>query len=396
MASPGRVVVVGAGLAGLGVARGLRERGYSGRVVLLGAEPYPPYDRPPLSKAVLLREEPPDPTLEADCAELDVDLRLSDPAVALTADGVVTARRPGPLEADAVVVACGAEPLRLPGDDAAVHLRTRDDAVRLRAALSPGARVVVVGAGWIGAEVATAAARRGCAVTVLESAPTPLSAALPAEVARLTVPWYGEGGAALRCDSPVKQVEPDGVVLACGERLGADVVVVGVGVRPVTGWLAGSGVEVQAGILVDERLRAAGRPGTWAVGDVAARWSPRYRTRIRGEHWDDALNAPAVVAANLLGGAETYDPVPYIWSEQWGRMLQWCGRAVGRLVWRGEPGDASGWSVAWVGDGDRLEGLLAVDRPRDLVQGRRLAARTVPVDTTRLADPAVPVRDCAA
>jgi 3-phenylpropionate/trans-cinnamate dioxygenase ferredoxin reductase component len=394
--SPQRVLVVGAGLAGLGVARGLRERAYAGRVTLLGAEPYPPYDRPPLSKAVLLRDEPPDPTLEADWAALDVDLRLSDPALALTADGVVTALKPGPLEADAVVVACGAEPVRLPGDDAAVHLRTRDDAGRLRAALSPGGSVVVVGAGWIGAEVATAAARRGCKVTVLEAAPTPLSAALPAEVGRLTVPWYGEGGATLRCDSPVEQVEPDGVVLADGERLGADVVVVGVGVRPVTAWLAGSGVEVQAGVLVDEHLRAAGRPDTWAVGDVAARWSPRYGRRIRGEHWDDALHAPAVVAANLLGGAETYDPVPYIWSEQWGRMLQWCGRVAGRTVWRGDPGEPSGWSVAWVGDGDRLEGLLAVDRPRDLVQGRRLAARGVPVDVTRLADPAVPVRDCAA
>jgi len=394
--SPGHVVVVGSGLAGLGVARGLRERVYAGRVTLLGAEPYPPYDRPPLSKAVLLRDDPPDPTLKADWAVLDLDLRLSEPAVALTAHGVVTARRPDPLEADAVVVACGAEPVRLPGDDAAVHLRTRDDAVRLRAGLSPGARVVVVGAGWIGAEVATAAARQGCEVTVLEAAATPLSAALPAEVGRLTVPWYGEGGATLRCDSPVERVERDGVLLAGGERLGADVVVVGVGVRPVTAWLAGSGVEVQAGVLVDEHLRAAGRPGTWAVGDVAARWSPRYDRRIRGEHWDDALNAPAVVAANLLGGTETYDPVPYIWSEQWGRMLQWCGRATGRTVWRGDPGDPSGWSVAWVGEADRLEGLLAVDRPRDLVQGRRLATRMVRVDVTRLADPDVPVRDCAA
>ncbi|HEU4491919.1 MAG TPA: FAD-dependent oxidoreductase [Jiangellales bacterium] len=396
MVSPGHVVVVGAGLAGLGVARALREREYPGRISLLGAEPYPPYDRPPLSKAVLLCEEPPDPTLEAYWAALDVDLRLSDAAVALTADGVVTALGPGPPEADAVVVACGAEPVRLPGDDAAVHLRTRDDAERLRAALSPGASVVVVGAGWIGAEVATAAARRGCEVTVLEAAPTPLSAALPAEVGHLTIPWYGEGGATLRCESPVERVERDGVLLVGGERLAADVVVVGVGVRPVTGWLAGSGVEVRAGVLVDEHLRAAGRSATWAVGDVAARWSPRYGSRIRGEHWDDALHAPAVVAANLLGGAETYDPVPYIWSEQWGRMLQWCGRAVGRIVWRGEPGHASGWSVAWVGDGDRLEGLLAVDRPRDLVQGRRLATGLVPVDVTRLADPAVSVRDCAA
>jgi 3-phenylpropionate/trans-cinnamate dioxygenase ferredoxin reductase component len=393
---PAHVAVVGGGLAGLGVARALRQRGHAGRITMLGAEPYPPYDRPPLSKALLLRADAPDPALEADWAALDVDLRLSEPAVALTDTGVVTARDPDPLEAEAVVVACGAEPVRLPGDDGAVHLRTRDDAARLRAALSPGTRVVIVGAGWIGAEVATAAAVRGCEVTVLEAALTPLAAALPAEVGRLTVPWYGKGGATLRCESPVERVEPDGVVLAGGEPLGADVVVVGVGVRPVTGWLAGSGVEVEAGVLVDEHLRAAGRRGTWAVGDVAARWSPRYGARIRGEHWDDALHAPAVVAANLLGGDEAYDPVPYVWSEQWGRMLQWCGRAAGRIVWRGEPGDRAGWSVAWVGERDRLEGLLAVDRPRDLVQGRRLATRGVPVDPTRLAAPSVPVRDCAA
>ncbi|HSK25503.1 MAG TPA: FAD-dependent oxidoreductase [Jiangellales bacterium] len=392
-----RVAVVGAGLAGLGVVRGLRERGYDGRITLLGAEPHPPYDRPPLSKAVLLDDPPPDPVLEADWAALDVDLRLGEPALGLTVPGVAAAD--GEMLADAVVLACGAEPVRLPGDGGAVHLRTREDAARLRAALAPGARVVVVGAGWIGAEVATAAARRGCSVTVVEAAPSPLSAALPAEVGSVTARWYEQGGADLRCGTAVEAVDPDGVRLETGERLPADLVVVGVGVRPVTGWLAGSGVDVDGGVLVDEHLRATGRPATWAVGDVAARWSPRYGDRVRGEHWDDALHAPAVVAANLLGGRETYDPVPYVWSEQWGRMLQWCGRAGDPAdtltVWRGEPGDPAGWAVAFLAADSSVRGFLAVDRPRDLVQARRLATRGTPVDAGALADPGVAVRDCA-
>lgn len=407
---PDRVVVVGAGLAGLRTVQELRSRGYAGELVLVGAERHRPYDRPPLSKAVLAEDPPPDPTLEADWDALAVDLRLGTAATGLApaATGLAPGGHAyavrttgGEIRADAVVLATGALPRTVPAEpgDGVVTLRTREDAARLRDALHPGARVVLVGAGWIGAEVATAAARRGCAVSVLEAGPQPLSGALPAWVGALTAPWYAATGIDLRTGTGVTAVEAGGVRLDDGTRLPADTVVVGIGVRPASGWLAGCGVPLGTGphlgaVLVGPDLAVAGAPGLWAVGDVAARWSPRYGARVRGEHWDDAFHAPEVVAENLLGGAATYDPVPYVWSEQHGRMVQWAGRATGEPVRRGDPAGA-GWSVCWV-DRGRLTAVLAVDRPRDLVQGRRLAARGTPVDPVRLADARVAVRDAAA
>jgi 3-phenylpropionate/trans-cinnamate dioxygenase ferredoxin reductase component len=173
-------------------------------------------------------------------------------------------------------------------------------------------------------------------------------------------------------------------------------VVVGVGVRPATGWLAGSAVETDRGVLTGPDLSTSA-PGVFAVGDAVARWSPRYETRIRGEHWDDALRAPAVLAANLLGGQQVFDPVPYVWSEQFGRMVTYAGHpAAGeRLVWRGEPGEAS-WAVYWLTAANELAAVLAVDRPRDFVQGRKLAEARKPVDPGKLADTSINVRDAVA
>jgi 3-phenylpropionate/trans-cinnamate dioxygenase ferredoxin reductase component len=384
-----RVVVVGAGLAGLHAVTALRGQGYAGELVLLGAEPHPPYDRPPLSKAVLLGDAD-DTTLPFDPTALKVDLRLGTAATGLR-EGVLDTDA-GDLAYDGLLIATGAEPVRLPGDGA-IYLRSSDDAFALRSRLQPGESVVVVGAGWIGAEVATAAARHGCRVTVLEQAATPVAHALPAEVGRHFAPWYAAAGVDLLCGQRVAAVHPDGVGLADGSHVFGSVVVVGVGVRPAVGWLDGSGLELDHGVAVGPDLRTSW-PGVVAAGDVAARWSPRYAERIRSEHWDDALRAPAVAVATLLGRPETYDPVPYVWSEQFGRLVQYAGRPAptDRLVWRGDPERDASWSAFWLSGDDRIAALVAVGRPRDLVQGRRLAGKDARVDAELLTDPAVSVQ----
>lgn len=387
-----RVVVVGAGLAGVRSCQELRAGGYAGELVLVGGETRPPYDRPPLSKEVLLGERT-DSALEPDWYA-GADCRLGVTATALAPGRLATTA--GELGWDALVLATGAVPRRLPGDGGAHVLRTADDAARLRAALRPGARVVVVGAGWIGAEVTTAAARAGAEVTVVEAAATPLAVALGPEVGGRTSGWYAEAGVTLRLGAAVSRVDGAGVTLAGGEHLPADAVVEGIGVRPDLGWLAGSGVDVDqasGGAAVDEHCRAT-LPDVYAVGDCAARWSPRIGRRVRTEHWDDALHAPEVAAAVLLGDeAAAYDPVPYVWSYQFGRFLQWAGWRDGPpAVWRGDPDTDRAWAVAWLSAAGRLTGFLAVDRPRDAVAARRAIDAGHHPDPARLADPATPVR----
>ncbi len=394
----GQVVIAGAGLAGLRAAEELRALEYQGSITMIGAERHPPYDRPPLTKKFMTGEID-GTSLRADFAALGVDLRLGETATGLR-DGVLGTDQ-AEYRFDALVVATGATPVRLPGPGPQRVLRTIDDAAAIRSALRPGLKLAVVGAGWIGAELATSAAKKGCQVTVLEAAPAPLAGALGAEAGSRTVPWYSAAGVELRLGQPVESVEPGGVALPGGGWLAADEVVTAVGVRPEVGWLAGSGVLLENGVAVDEGLRAS-VPGVFAAGDCAAFRSRRFGGRIRVEHWDTAIHAPEVVAANILGGGELYDPVPYFWSEQFGRMVQYCGHHTGadRLVWRGDPAGRD-WTACWLAGagadaaGVRLTAVLAVARPRDLLQGRRLIASAAPVDLARLADPAVPLRDAA-
>jgi 3-phenylpropionate/trans-cinnamate dioxygenase ferredoxin reductase subunit len=391
MTRPARVVVAGAGLAGLRVVEELRAQGYEGELTLIGAESREPYDRPPLSKKVLAGELD-DTSLRPDLEALGVRLRLGQRAVGL-ADHLLRTDA-AEYAFDALVLATGADPVRLPGDGPQHLLRTADDALALRELLQPGTRVVIVGAGWIGAEVATAAAGRGCAVTVLEAADTPLASAVGAEIGRATVPWYEEAGVRLLLGQGVAAIEPGGVALAGGGLLAADVVLTAVGVRPAVSWLAHSAVRLDNGAAADAQLRTTA-PGVFAVGDCASFWSGRYQRQLRFEHWDIALHAPEAAAANILGGSTAYDPVPYFWSEQFGRMVQYAGwhGAAGQPLWRGDPA-ADTWAACWL-QGDRLVAALTVGRPRDLVQSRRLIEAGGRVDPVRLADPAVPVRDSA-
>ncbi len=390
-----RVVIAGAGLAGLRTAEELRARGYQGAITMIGAEPRPPYDRPPLTKKFMTGQLD-DTSLAADPVALGLDLRLGEAATSL-GDGVLrTGRAEYPF--DALVLATGAAPVRLPGSGRQWVLRTFDDAWALREALLPGVRLVVAGAGWIGAELATAAAGRGCQVTVVEAGDAPLAGAIGAEVGSWTGRWYAEAGVDLRLGQPVASVEDGGLALPGGGWLPADVTVTAIGVRPQLDWLAGSAVTVRNGIEVDGQLRAS-VPGVYAAGDCAAFFSTRYQRRLRVEHWDNALHAPEAVAAGIIGEDAVYDPVPYFWSEQFGRMVQYAGHHTGadRLLWRGEPAGPD-WAACWLaGDPgrERLVALLTVGRPRDLVQGRRVIAAGDAVDPARLADPAIPVRDAA-
>jgi len=386
-----RVVIAGAGLAGLRTAAELRERGFTGQITLIGAEALPPYDRPPLSKKVLT-DEGIDPSLRADFGALGVDFRPGEAATGLDAEALATTRDKYPY--DRLILATGALPVALPGPGRQRFLRSYDDALALRALLRPGLRLAIVGAGWIGAELATAAAARGCEVTVVEAGPAPLASAIGAPVGAQTSRWYAAAGVQLRTGIAVESVQPSGLALAGGGWLAADEIVTAVGVRPVIGWLEGSGVWLENGVAVDAGLRAS-VPGVYAVGDCAAFESRRFGRRLRFEHWDVALHAPEVVAANVLGGDEVYDPVPYFWSEQFGRMVQYAGYHgdAERLVWRGDPA-APTWAACWLAVG-RLVAILTVDRPRDLLQGRRLIASASPVDVGLLTDPAIPVKDAA-
>ncbi|WP_461074474.1 NAD(P)/FAD-dependent oxidoreductase [Streptomyces deserti] len=401
---PRRVVVAGAGMAGVQSAVALREQGFTGTVTLIGAEPHQPYDRPPLSKAVLLGKAE-GSAFDVDFEALGIELRLGCEVLGVRPDAHVLDTSDGPVPYDVLVVATGAEPVRLPGAEGVpgVHLlRTLDDAERLRPVLARQHDVVVVGAGWIGAEFATAAREAGCAVTVVEAAGRPLAGALPAEVAAPMAAWYADAGAVLRTHARVERVEPGAVILDDGSRLPAGAVVVGIGARPATAWLAGSGIELgtYGEVVADEHLRTS-LPDVYAVGDCASFPSGRYSERLLVHHWDNALQGPRTVAVNIIGQAtgETpavYDPVPYFWSEQFGRFVQYAGHhaSADRTLWRGDPSGPA-WTVCWLRE-NRLVALLAVGRPRDLAQGRRLIEAGTPMNPELLADPARPLKAATA
>ncbi|AEN09454.1 MULTISPECIES: NAD(P)/FAD-dependent oxidoreductase [unclassified Streptomyces] len=396
---PHHVVVVGAGMAGVQTAVALREQGFAGPVTLIGAEPHQPYDRPPLSKAVLLGKAE-HSAFDVDFEELDVTLRLGVEVTGLRAAAHELDTERGPVGYDALVLATGAEPVVLPGSQGVpgVHLlRTLDDAARLRPVLERSHDVVVVGAGWIGAEFTTAARAAGCAVTVVEAADHPLAGTLPAEVAAPMAAWYAESGAELLTGARVDRVEPGTVHLTDGREIPAGAVVVGIGARPATRWLAGSGIALgpDGSVTADATLRTS-LPDVYAVGDCASFPSARYGERLLVHHWDNALQGPRTAAAALVEGvAPAYDPVPYFWSEQFGRFVQYAGHHAGSdtLLWRGAPTDPA-WTVCWLREGV-LVAVLAVGRPRDLAQGRKLVAAGARIDPVRAADPSVPLRTAA-
>lgn len=400
------VVVVGGGLAGAQTLTALRAQGFDGHVTLIGAERIAPYDRPPLSKHLLDR---PTPTWLADELGVDAlgladDVRLGVSATGLRvgAQAVEVLTDAGSVTADALVAATGSHPVRPRGWEAAVTLHAAPDADRLRALLRPGARLVVVGAGWIGAEVAGVVAAAGVHVQVVEALPAPLAGPLGAAVGAATAPWYAEHGVELHTGVQVARVRPDGVDLADGRDLPADVVLAAVGARPATAWLADAlPLDPDGALRVDAAFAPEGGPRqVRAVGDVARRRSPRHGL-VPGGHWDGALRGPEAAVRGLLDpGATPEDHAPYVFSTQFGHELAMHGQRGhdDDLVLRGDPAaqdSAAGWTVLWFRRGTaELTAVLSVDRPRDVGAARRLftGARLPRVDRALAADPATPLR----
>lgn len=388
------VTVVGASLAGLYAARELRAQGFDGRLVIVGAEPHRPYDRPPLSKE-FLTQDPEDAGHEAGDRAGEERLALTDAEeeAGLAAEWLLGTRARGldprgrtllldggrTVSTDGVVIATGASARKLPGSTgmAGVHtLRTLDDARALRADLAGGPRrVVVIGGGFIGAETASSCATLGHDVTVVEAAPLPLVPQLGPEMAAVCAALHARGGtqlitgasvAGLRGDQRVRAVE-----LAGGRVLSADVVVVGIGAVPNTAWLAGSTLALGDGVLCDDGC-VTSLPQVVAVGDVARVGG------VRAEHWTSATEQPAVAVRNLLAGrtAATVRPLPYFWSDQYGARIQFAGRRRdGDTVRIAEGSTEGGGFLALYERDGATTAALAVDRPRPFMKARRDLAR---------------------
>ena len=385
-----RIVVVGASLAGLWACESLRGGGYAGTITLVGAESHQPYDRPPLSKALLKGDWEPERVRLRKPDELDslgLDLRLGVAAVALDATNrMVTVASGESIAADGVIVATGSTPRQLPNQpdlDGVMMLRTLDDSLDLRHRLEDRPRVVVIGAGFIGLEVAATAAQRACSVVVLEGAPAPLMRGLGAEMGEVVARVHARHGVVVRCGVHVAGIEgvdgrAAGVRLGDGELVPADVVVVGIGVSPVTEWVAGSGLEIRDGIVCTDSLRAA--PGIYAAGDCA-RWVNNLfgdaGEEMRVEHWSNAAEQGQAAAKNLLaelaGESPTpYAPVPFFWSDQFDSRIQYVGRAHGDDEVRVVAGDLDGNFIAMYGHGGRLRAVLGVNMPKPVMRLRKL------------------------
>lgn len=380
----GHVVVVGASLAGLRTVEALRRRGYGGRITVLGAERELPYDRPPLSKDVLAGKWDPARTAlrkPESYAELGAEWRLGAAATALDLAARAVLVGAARVPYDALVIATGATPRRLPGAPLqGVHvLRTLEDCLAIRAGLDAGARVAVVGAGFIGGEVAATARARALEVTMIEALPAALERQLGAEMGARVVALHRDHGVDVRLGVGVQALQGGGRVervrLADGSEVAADLVVVGIGVTPATRWLEGSGLAVADGVVCDERCRAQA-PGVFAVGDVARWRHPGYGESLRIEHWTNATEQAEAAVASLLAGegpCEPYAPIPYFWSDQFDVKIQLAGRiAPGDEVHVVDGAPGEGRFVALYGRGDAFHAVLGWNRPRLVMQYRRM------------------------
>jgi 3-phenylpropionate/trans-cinnamate dioxygenase ferredoxin reductase subunit len=379
------IVIVGASLAGIRTAEALRRLGFDGRIALVGDEPHRPYDRPPLSKEVLRGERTPEQlalTKPEAFDALRLDLHLG--ARAKSTD--LAARRVGlengdALPYDGLVIATGARARPMPGAPplAGIHvLRTLDDALALRSELEKSPRVAVVGAGFIGAEVAASCRKLGLDVSLIEALPHPMARVLNREVGMLCAAAHRDAGVDVRLGVGVAALEGgarvERVRLQDGSTVAADVVVVGIGAIPETRWLEGSGLELRDGVVCDASLCAA--PNVVAAGDVA-RWPhPGYGEAIRIEHWTNAVEQADAAAARLLGGPESavpFAPVPFVWSDQYELKIQATGviRPDDEMfVGHGSLDERR--FVAFFGRAGRFTGALAVNRVRQLMGTRRL------------------------
>jgi 3-phenylpropionate/trans-cinnamate dioxygenase ferredoxin reductase subunit len=400
------LVIVGAGLGGAKAATGAREKGFDGRVVLIGEEACLPYERPPLSKAMLRGEAPARSALvEEDGHYHDRDIEL----VAGRGVEVVDIAAREVLLADGervsfshLVLAMGAAVRRLdvPGADldGIHHLRTIDDAEALGAAIRAGGRVAVIGAGWIGSEVAASARQMGAEVVLIDPSPVPLQRVLGDTIGQVFADLHRDHGVDLRLGTGVTGVHGtgsvDGVVLDDGSVEPADVVVVGIGVTPRTELASAAGLAVDDGIVVDEHLQSD-VPGVYAVGDVASAWHPHLRRHVRVEHWANALNQGLTAGANVAGAGQAYDLLPYFFSDQYDLGMEYVGlgQSGDAVTIRGDVG-ARELIAFWQRDGlvTAAMNLNVWDVADDL---RAIVASGAPIPAARLADPDVPLEELA-
>ncbi|MEV4812958.1 NAD(P)/FAD-dependent oxidoreductase [Micromonospora avicenniae] len=410
-------VIVGAGLAGAKAAQTLREEGFDGRVILLGEEPERPYERPPLSKGLLLGATPRSDVYVHDAGWYDannVDLRTATRVTAIDrTDRHVVLDDGERLRYDKLLLTTGSTPRRLdvPGADldGVLYLRTLAQSDRIAEALTDKSQLVVIGAGWIGLEIAAAARKQGATVTVVDVADLPLQRVLGDEVAGVFADLHRSHGVTFRFGAGVRQLRGGGrvssVLLTDGTELPADTVVVGVGIQPDTQLAEAAGLKVDNGIVTDAQLLTSD-PHIYAAGDVANAYHPLLNRHIRVEHWANALNGGPAAARSMLGQQTEYARLPYFFSDQYDLGMEYSGWVApggyDQVVFRGDPAVADGkapeFMAFWIADGRVLAGMNAnvwdvTDHIQALV---RAGHGGTAVDLAKLADPQVPLSDLLA
>ncbi|MGH3348624.1 MAG: NAD(P)/FAD-dependent oxidoreductase [Nocardioides sp.] len=392
------IVIVGAGLAGAKAVEELREQGYDGDVTLIGAEHHTPYERPPLSKGLLLGTEEPDKPFVHEArwyADHGVELLTGDPVTGIDLDRGTVAVGDRQVGYDRLLLATGAQPRQLPMADESElpvsYLRTLEDSLALKERLS--GRLLVIGAGWIGLEVASAVRNAGGEVTVVEQADLPLASVLGREIGTSFAELHREHGVDLRLGTSVDSIDGGTVRLGDGHEVSPDLVVVGIGAGPDDGLAASAGLTTDNGVLVDARLRAED-PHVYAAGDVANHDHPALG-RIRVEHWDNAIHQGQHAARVMLGDGASYDRQPYFFTDQYDLGMEYVGH-VGRngydeVVVRGDLSGSRVFSALWLKGGRVVAGMHANDW--DAIDPLRAVVGTEATDRTR--DSSVPLADLA-
>jgi len=400
------IAIVGASLAGSSAAATLREEGFDGRVLLIGAEPQPPYDRPPLSKNYLRGMTPFEKTLlrPADFyRERDIELRLGTTVVKVDPEKRTLALQDGDrLDFDQLLIATGGRNRRfpIPGLDlpGVYDLRTVADADRIREAMARGGRAVVVGLGFIGAEVAAALRQSGLEVVAVEPFKTPLYRALGEEIGRVVEGLHRDHGVEMILDDAVTAFEGAGkverVVTRNSRRIECGLAVFGLGIEPVTELVAGTAIHVDNGIVVDDQCRT-NVPGIFAAGDVANHYHPVCARQMRVEHWQNGVKQGAAAARSMLGRDQTYDEIHWFWSDQFDANIQYAGfhATWDRMVVRGSLAERK-FLAFYLAQG-RLESVVAINQGRDVRRAVQIIKARVTVDPARLEDPSVDLRTLA-
>lgn len=396
------LIIVGGGAAAYSACQHLRANGFEERIRIIGDEPSAPYERPPLSKAYLAGD------VDADALLFRPDAWYSDMSVELLTNTKVDAVGPSQksvtlddgksLAYDHLLIASGGTPRRLPefDGDRVAYLRTTEDADNISRHLASGARIAVLGGGFIGAEVAATARRKGAEVTIIEALDVPMKHALGEQIGQVYTEIHRDEGVAFELGSTLKAVaqSPDGLSLVTSRdtRIECDLLVIGIGLVPNVDFLVGSGITLDNGVVVDE-FAETNIAGIYAAGDIANHWHPLFERRIRVEHHDNALQQAVAAMNKLLGHAESYRTVHWVWSDQYDYNLQFAGSNTDcdGIVVRGSIPERE-FSVFYLKD-RQLRAVLGVGRGRDVIAARRLIGKSAYCDAAKLADVGVKLKD---